>query len=258
MRTMEPKADSKIRLETPRGTLSVEGSEEFVRELAAKLREDDSVKSDNDLLIETGLKHAWDWFELHANQRMQAVNFFLVATAFLCAAYVTALNYSRNAVALGVSLVGIAFSIFFAVLEARVRELVKSGERAIIPAQRILASRTSVAELTICDFVEKPSHRTKYSTAISALHYCAISAFTLGFAYALLLAFPVWRQKVAAFAVVSLERLGLIVAAMLLASFAVVLVKTANDAGLKLVRYGFAGVFALASVVTVLVLAWRS
>ena len=31
-------------------------------------------------------EHAWNWFALHATQRMQAFNFFVVATAFLIAA----------------------------------------------------------------------------------------------------------------------------------------------------------------------------
>src|SRR5882757_915360 len=43
--------------------------------------------------FDRGLDHAWQWFTLHATQRMQAVNFFLVATAFLSTAYVAALRF---------------------------------------------------------------------------------------------------------------------------------------------------------------------
>jgi hypothetical protein len=37
-------------------------------------------------------EHAWNWFALHATQRMQAFNFFVVATAFLIAAYASLLD----------------------------------------------------------------------------------------------------------------------------------------------------------------------
>jgi hypothetical protein len=34
-------------------------------------------------------EHAWSWFSMHAQQRMQTLNFFLIAMAFLAAAYGT-------------------------------------------------------------------------------------------------------------------------------------------------------------------------
>ena len=49
--------------------------------------------------------HAWNWFVLHSGQRMQAFNFFLVATAFLIAGYVSLLEKNRWA-AFGVALLG--------------------------------------------------------------------------------------------------------------------------------------------------------
>ena len=54
-------------------------------------------------LLEQSIKHAWDWFALHANQRMQGVNFFLLAAAFLTGAYVNATQYGKLSVAIGVA-----------------------------------------------------------------------------------------------------------------------------------------------------------
>jgi hypothetical protein len=45
------------------------------------------------------LDHAWNWFSLHAAQRMQTFNFFLVAIAFLVAAYASLLDKSHWAAA---------------------------------------------------------------------------------------------------------------------------------------------------------------
>src|SRR5258705_7826150 len=91
-------------------------------------------------ILDRGLDHAWQWFTLHATQRMQAVNFFLVATAFLSTAYVAALRFP--VVAIGVSALGTLFSLVFYRFEIRIQELLKAGEKALYPAQRRLADLT--------------------------------------------------------------------------------------------------------------------
>lgn len=50
-----------------------------------------------DEIAERAHEHAWEWFALHATQRMQAFNYFLVGTAFLFAAYGTLLDKYRPA-----------------------------------------------------------------------------------------------------------------------------------------------------------------
>jgi hypothetical protein len=47
---------------------------------------------DPDDIAKQAREHAWNWFALHATQRMQAFNFFVVATAFLIAAYASILE----------------------------------------------------------------------------------------------------------------------------------------------------------------------
>ena len=79
----------------------------------------------NALLLDRGIDHAWQWFSLHATHRMQAVNFFLVASTFLSAAYVSALHFSLPVVAAGVSGLGMMASVCFYLFELRIRKLVK-------------------------------------------------------------------------------------------------------------------------------------
>jgi len=50
------------------------------------------MPSDPDEIAKQAREHAWNWFALHATQRMQAFIFFVVATAFLIAAYASILE----------------------------------------------------------------------------------------------------------------------------------------------------------------------
>ena len=85
-------------------------------------------------VIEKALEHAWNWFSLHAAHRMQSVNFFLVAVAFLSAAFVTALQIPNHFIAGAVAALGVFVSTFFNRLELRIQELIHAGE---LPAFRL-------------------------------------------------------------------------------------------------------------------------
>ena len=75
--------------------------------------------------------YAWNWFALHSGQRMQLVNFWLVAVAFLGAAFVQARTGKLTAVAVGICVTGTVASIAFAMLDARTRRLVQVAEDAL-------------------------------------------------------------------------------------------------------------------------------
>ncbi len=75
-------------------------------------------------------EHAWNWFALHATQRMQAFNFFVVATAFLIAAYASILEKHPAAAAV-LALVGAWLTFWFNRLDARSYQLVEAAEDAL-------------------------------------------------------------------------------------------------------------------------------
>jgi hypothetical protein len=136
--------------------------------------------------LEHSIKHAWDWFALHANQRMQGVNFFLLAAAFLSTAYVGAMQHDKLEVAGGVATLGVWFCIVFYIFELRIRELIKVGETALARSQQKLAQMTGFHEFEICTLVEKPRRIfTSYHKVISALYLFTGVAFLAGGAYAL-------------------------------------------------------------------------
>ncbi|WP_216893413.1 hypothetical protein [Nocardia alni] len=84
--------------------------------------------------------YAWNWFALHAGQRMQLVNFWLVAVTFFGAAYVQARIGRMPAVAAGVCIAGAVASIGFALLDARTRQLVQVAEAALLRLEDARAS----------------------------------------------------------------------------------------------------------------------
>ena len=134
------------------------------------------------------LEHSWDWFALYAGQRMQLVNFFLVAVAFLAAAFVTALTQNRYALA-------IATGMLRHVDRLHVQSPGTPNERAgegwrsrSEAAQRRLAQEAGIRELELLERVEKPERGwTSYGTIIATLHWATFFAFLLGSLYALYL-----------------------------------------------------------------------
>ena len=77
-----------------------------------------TTPSDPDEIAKQAREHAWNWFALHATQRMQAFNFFVVATAFLIAAYASILEKHPGAAAV-LAAVGAWLTLWFNRLDAR-------------------------------------------------------------------------------------------------------------------------------------------
>ena len=102
------------------------------------------------------LEHAWNWFSLHAAQRMQTFHFFLVATAFLMAAYAALLEKHRW-VALVVACVGAWIAFWFTRLDNRTWQLIKAGEDVLKICQSGLAKSAGIPALDMLQAVERPT-----------------------------------------------------------------------------------------------------
>jgi hypothetical protein len=76
--------------------------------------------------------YAWNWFSIHAGQRLQLVNFWLVAVAFLAAAFVQSEISHERAIAASVALIGACASVAFQRLDARTRQLSQIAEDALL------------------------------------------------------------------------------------------------------------------------------
>lgn len=142
--------------------------------------------SDRDsILLREGMNHSWNWFALHAGQRMQAVNFFLVTIGFLTSAYSFALNADRPEVAAVIGLIGGLVTFYFRRLEVRTKELVKAGEAALKASEAILAKHSGTDSFEIASIVEEPGERfSSYGQVIFALQATVFLAFVSGLIYA--------------------------------------------------------------------------
>jgi hypothetical protein len=129
---------------------------------------------------ETALAHAWNWFSLHAGQRLQMFNFFSLTTAFLVAAFVNAHGDGAHRIAAGVAIAGALASTAFNLVEQRTRSLMKASEEPLSVLEARLAIATSVDSIRIVAGVERPEHRlTKYSFVFDTLERAAAIAWTV-------------------------------------------------------------------------------
>jgi hypothetical protein len=130
-------------------------------------------------------EHAWNWFALHATQRMQAFNFFVVATAFLIAAYASILEKHPAAAAV-LALVGAWLTFWFNRLDARSYQLVEAGEDALRVSQARLASLADNQSLMILDAVDEPAPgASSYRRVITVIQSTIFALFLLGALYAI-------------------------------------------------------------------------
>ena len=96
-------------------------------------------KSLDQFTLKEGSSHSWAWFSLHAALRMQAVNFFLVATASLTSAYSVVLNADLPAVSAVIAAFGAIITVYFQRFETRIKQLVKAAEPPIQACEQFLA-----------------------------------------------------------------------------------------------------------------------
>jgi hypothetical protein len=133
--------------------------------------------------------YAWNWFSLHAGQRLQLVNFWLVAIAFLAAAFVQARASHLVAIAFGVSVTGVVSSLAFMRLDARTRQLVQVAENAlrVIEETQTEAGLDEIHELVKASDQVRRSWLDSYRVIIQGLQLCVSFMFFLVAVYALTL-----------------------------------------------------------------------
>jgi hypothetical protein len=130
------------------------------------------------------IDYAWHWFELHAGQRMRAMEFFLVAVAFLTAGFGTALRLETPGTAATIALAGVLVSAGFYGMECRTRELIHIGEAALRSLEEGLAIATDNPLLQLVREGDNPRHPTlTYHYIFRVLYLSAAFGFLLGAIY---------------------------------------------------------------------------
>lgn len=132
-------------------------------------------------------QYAWNWFALHAGQRLQMVNFWLVAVAFLAAAFVQARASHLTAIAVGVSLTGGVASMAFMRLDVRTRQLVRVAEDALMSIERdqTAAGADRVFELVTAAHQARTRRVDSYRFIIQGLQVSVAAIFLAAAVYTL-------------------------------------------------------------------------
>ena len=146
---------------------------------------DDSTVTEADEAFRVALDHAWAWFSMHSNQRMQLINFFIASTAFVTAGYATCVAAHQYIVAVGVAIAGLAVCIAFEMLDVRTRELVHVAEPALAALEARLIRQTQLPELNLVENVSEPERKTiSYRTVLRGITRAAGFLFIAGAVYA--------------------------------------------------------------------------
>ncbi|MFI7126999.1 hypothetical protein ACIBQ1_14995 [Nonomuraea sp. NPDC050153] len=120
------------------------------------------------------LEHATRWYEYRISQGLQVLNFYLVSTAVMSAAYVAALQAKLDAVAGAVGLVAALVSVAASLAGWRFRGLARLALQPIAEIQDRLAATLDLDSLRL---VQRNPHRT-FTMPISVIMFvfaCVIS-----------------------------------------------------------------------------------
>lgn len=142
---------------------------------------------DDDEVLKLALDHAWNWFAKHAAQRMQLMNYLLLAISFILAAYGTTLSAKRPVVAGAIALLGAFVTLVFWRLDVRTIELQKAAEGALAKIESRLSQRARVSVEFVAPTRKSASRLARYRVLTRALAMTSAGTFLLGAAYAFLL-----------------------------------------------------------------------
>ena len=125
-------------------------------------------------------EYAWRWFSLHAAQRYSMFNFFMVFAGILANAFVLLIDNDHHAEAGILALLGMAASVFFLLLEARNRQLVKIGEQLLSQIELEEDPERRWRGPITLDAANEPALFLKHRVLIGGIQFFAIIGFGAG------------------------------------------------------------------------------
>jgi hypothetical protein len=131
--------------------------------------------------------YAWNWFAPHAGQRLQLVNFWLVAVAFLATAFVQSQVNHMRPVAAGVALIGTVASVAFQRLDVRTRQLTQIAEVALAEFEAEWVAQGSSDRVALVSLSHEVRHFRwdSYRIIIQGLQLTVGTVFLSAFIYVL-------------------------------------------------------------------------
>ena len=119
-------------------------------------------------LLTTALQHATRWYEFRTTNGLQVLNFYLLASAVMSAAYVSALNGRFHAVASIIALAGVAVSGATYLVGRRQRDFAQLAEVPIKEIQAKLAAELNIDSLRMVEQADKHRRLWWHSPSVMA------------------------------------------------------------------------------------------
>ena len=143
------------------------------------------TRNDELPVLQVALEHASAWVELHANQRQNFLNFFLIAAAFLFNAYVGAITDHRRLLGALIALVGVVISVGFTAMDLRNRDLTRAGEAAMRDIENKIADKYDLPTFRIIAAIDTPRHPwMSIGQIIRSIHLAVAAIFIVATVYA--------------------------------------------------------------------------
>lgn len=147
-------------------------------------------KEEDKLTENDFLNVLWNYFSLHANQRMQLLHFYILLETFVITGFLTFFQLSGDFKAIRVLLSGsiIFFSLVFKGLDVRAKEMIKYSENAIRYIEKKYILKYNGDIMIFCIEEEETAHArrenwlTRNFLSYSKLFNCIYFFFTaIGF-----------------------------------------------------------------------------
>ena len=129
---------------------------------------------------------AWNWFRVHADQRMDLFRTYIVWVVALSAGYVSLIELKAFEAAMMVAIIGVLFGWLFKRLDERVAGLLKNSERALKTEETKLSIEANNPDVELVAAADRNlnGHWT-YRRSFNALFVSTSALFLLGVAWAI-------------------------------------------------------------------------
>lgn len=131
-------------------------------------------------------KIAWDWFRVHADQRMDLFRFYVGISTALAAGFGGAIQIHEHYLAFIVALLGMIVAPTFGFLDYRVSSLLKLAEHALKVEQTRLKLIVQYKEIEIAKHADElATHQFTFSKLFRTIYAVFFLTFLLGAFYVL-------------------------------------------------------------------------